>query len=318
MTSLPSSATSSAQASAPSAIALGNFDGVHIGHRRILEALKTHAAERGLRPLALTFDPHPRHFFSPSARAALLTPPREKAALIAELGIELVTLAFDASLAALSAEDFVRDILQGRLGGETFFLGPDHRFGRGAQGSAALLRQMTGAEAVQEIAPVTCESEVVSSSAIRTLLEGALPDDGRSTRLQTATRMLGRPYSLDGTVERGRERGRLLGFPTANVRLEDPRKILPAFGVYGGTLRFLQDGVPQHRPAVANIGMRPTFSEPEPSVEIHIPDWSGDLYGKFVEFDLIHALRPEMKFDGVEALKAQIGMDVEEWKRSTQ
>ena len=292
-------------AALPSAIALGNFDGVHVGHRRILETLRAHAERNNLRPLALTFDPHPRHFFDPAAKTALLTPPREKAALIAELGVELVTLAFDSTLAALSAEDFVRDILRGKLGGEAFFLGPDHRFGRGAQGGAALLRALAGPDAVQEIPPVSEDGEIISSSAIRSLLESGLPAD-----LRTAARMLGRPYALGGTVVRGRERGRQLGFPTANLGLEDSRKILPAYGVYGGYAHF--DG--KRLSAVANIGMRPTFSEPEPAAEIHIPDWEGDLYGKFVEFELAHPLRPEMKFDSVEALREQIKRDIENWK----
>jgi riboflavin kinase/FMN adenylyltransferase len=288
-----------------SAIALGNFDGVHVGHRRILEALRAHAVERGLRPLALTFDPHPRHFFSPALKPALLTPPREKAALIAELGVELVTLAFDAKLAALAAEDFFADILRDALGGRAFFLGPGHRFGRGARGDASLLRALGGEDSVREISPAEEAGEIVSSSAIRARLESGGVDD-----LRAARSMLGRPYALDGTVVRGRERGRLLGFPTANLLIEDPRKILPAFGVYGGYAHFDR----KRFSAVANIGLRPTFSEPTPSVEVHLPDWEGDLYGKFMEFELEMPLRPEMRFDSPEALKSQIARDVERWK----
>jgi riboflavin kinase/FMN adenylyltransferase len=296
-----------------SAIALGNFDGVHTGHRRILQALRERAGRDGLRPLALTFDPHPRHFFAPDSRAALLTSPREKAALIAGLGVELVTLAFDAKLAALSAEEFFARVLRDALGGAVFLLGPDHRFGRGALGDAALLRALAHADAVLDVPPVSENGEIVSSSAIRRRLEGGTADD-----IEAATRMLGRPYTLGGTVVRGRERGRLLGFPTANLSPEDSRKIFPAFGVYGGYARFMQNGSPERRPAVANIGLRPTFAEPEPSVEVHIPDWSGDLYGNFVEFELVAPLRPEMKFDSVDALKAQISHDVQEWKSRLQ
>jgi riboflavin kinase/FMN adenylyltransferase len=292
--------------SAPaSAIALGNFDGVHVGHRRILEALRTYAVAHGLRPLALTFDPHPRQFFSPAAGLALLTPPREKAALIAELGVELVTLAFDAKLAALSAEDFFAGILSGALGGRAFFLGPDHRFGRGALGNAALLRAAAGENFVQEIQPVVDSGEIVSSSAVRRRLERGGVED-----LRAARSMLGRPYALDGTVVRGRERGRLLGFPTANLQLEDSRKILPAFGVYGGYAHFDR----KRFTAIANIGLRPTFSEPAPTIEVHIPDWEGDLYGRFVEFELEYPLRPEMRFDSADSLKTQIAADVERWK----
>jgi riboflavin kinase/FMN adenylyltransferase len=290
-----------------SAIALGNFDGVHLGHRRILEALRAHAAAHGLRPLALTFDPHPRHFFAPERKAVLLTPPREKEALIAALGVEVATLPFDAAVAALPAEAFVRDVLHARLGGKAFFLGPDHRFGRGALGDAALLRALCehaghGESSVTEIAPVSLDGDIVSSSAIRARIEAGDPAG--------AAAMLGRPYSLSGEVVRGRERGRLLGFPTANVRPEDPRKILPAFGVYAGHARF--DG--EERPALANIGLRPTFGEPEPSIEIHIPDGSFDLYGKTVEFTVEAALRPERKFESPEALRSQIARDVENWR----
>lgn len=284
---------------APSAIALGNFDGVHLGHRRILEALRAHAAERGLRPLALTFDPHPRHFFAPAAKAVLLTTPREKQALVSALGVEVVTIPFDASTAALSAEAFVRDVLHARFGGKIFFTGPDHRFGKGALGGIELLR--VSGEAF-EIPPVALEGATVSSSAIRARLEAG--------DAEGAAAMLGRPYSLAGEVVRGRERGRLLGFPTANVRPEDPRKLLPAFGVYAGHALF--DG--ERHPAIANVGMRPTFGEPEPSIEIHLPEWTGDLYGKPLEFTVEHALRRERKFDSVEALRDQIARDLEGWR----
>ena len=200
-----SAATSTSHAeAAASAIALGNFDGVHLGHRRLFEALRAHADANALRPLALTFDPHPRHFFAPSSKPALLTPPAEKAALIAALGIEVVTLDFDAAVAALPAEAFVHDVLRARLGGRAFFLGPDHRFGQGARGDAALLHALC-AEAdaphplrapVTEIAPVERDGRIVSSSAIRARLEAGDPTG--------AAAMLGRFYSLRGEVVRGR------------------------------------------------------------------------------------------------------------------
>jgi riboflavin kinase/FMN adenylyltransferase len=296
--------------SSGSVIALGNFDGVHVGHRHIFDALRERAAADGLKPLALTFEPHPRQFLFPDAKTSLLTTPREKVSLIHAQGVTVVTLAFDAALAALSAEMFVTDILFDRLHGRHFFLGPDHRFGHRARGTADLLRT-EGADAglgencVTSIAPAHESDELVSSSAIRHHLK-----NGDVLR---ANAMLGRPYSLTGSVVTGAARGRTLGFPTANLRPEDPRKILP-FGVFGG-YAILSDG--SRHPAVANLGLRPTFHDapPEPSVEIHLLDWSGTLYDQPLTFEFHHFVRPERKFDGLEALKAQIVLDVEAWRK---
>jgi riboflavin kinase/FMN adenylyltransferase len=294
----------------PTAIALGNFDGVHLGHRRILEALREKALAEGVDPVALTFEPHPRQFLFPEAKTSLLTSPREKAALAAALGVELVTLTFDAGFAALSAEAFVTEVLVKRLRGAHFFLGDNHRFGKGARGDIALLRALVNepgqGDRVTEVLPVIDQGEVVSSSVIRHHLK-----DGNVAR---ANALLGRPYSLRGTVVPGAARGRELGFPTANLRVEDSRKILP-FGVYGGVAK-LQDGSREGIPvsAVANIGLRPTFSGPEPSVEVHLLDWSGDLYGQDVEFEMREHLRPERRFESIEALRDQIRRDVAAWR----
>jgi riboflavin kinase / FMN adenylyltransferase len=290
----------------PSAIALGNFDGVHLGHRRILEALREKALATGVEPIALTFEPHPRQFLFPDAKTSLLTSPREKAALVAALGIELVTLSFDAGFASLSAEDFVSEVLVRRLRGAHFFLGGDHRFGKGARGDIALLRNLVNTvgtgDRVNEVPPVLDLGEVVSSSVIRHHLK-----DGNVARAAT---LLGRYYSLRGTVVPGAARGRELGFPTANLRVEDTRKILP-FGVYGGVVT-LSDGT--RVCAVANIGLRPTFNGLEPSVEVHLLDWSGDLYGRDVEFEMHAHLRTEQRFESIEALRTQIARDVAAWR----
>lgn len=294
------------------AVALGNFDGVHAGHRRILEALRAHAARHDLEPLALTFDPHPRQFFRGGDRDSLLTPPAEKEALIAGLGVIPITVRFDSGLAALDAETFVSEVLLRRLRGRAFFLGPNHRFGKGAAGDAALLRRETAREKdgspvaeVHEVEPVAVSGEIVSSSAVRRHLEQG--------DAEGVTRMLGRPYSLRGIVTGGSGRGRLLGFPTANLDTGEPRKTLPAFGVYGGTATFSGNSLS----AVANIGLRPTFESAAPSVEVHIPDWGGDLYGQPLEFGILRRLRPERRFDSPDALRAQIRSDVEEWLNFT-
>ncbi len=289
------------------AIALGNFDGVHVGHRRILETMRAAARDEGLDPVALTFEPHPRQFLFPDAATSLLTPPREKARLMAQLGVEAITLRFDADLASLPAEDFVREVLLGRLRGARFFLGPGHRFGQGGRGDATLLRKMAGgADRVVEVPPVAADDAegLVSSSAIRHLL--------KEGRVDKANAMLGYRYRLHGEVVKGSGRGGPLGFPTANLRPEDPRKMLP-FGVFGGFAAF---GGEIH-PAVANIGLRPTFGETQPSVEIHIPDWSGELYGKSLEFEIHRFLRGERKFESIEALRQQIAADIDGWRNNT-
>lgn len=287
----------------PTAVALGNFDGVHLGHRRLLEALRAFAESHGLDAVALTFDPHPRAFFVPEQRTVLLTPSAEKAKRISDLGIETVTLAFDAELAVIPAERFAREILIGKLRGEGFFLGPGHRFGKGAAGDANLLRDLAGdPDRVREIPPVLLDGETVSSSSIRHHLKNG--------EVERANRMLGRPYALRGQVVKGAERGRQIGFPTANLRLDDERKALPAFGVYGGEAHWKGRAVS----AVANIGLRPTFAGTKASaIEVHLLGVDENLYGRELEFDLHQFLRPEKTFASVEALRVQITADVAQW-----
>jgi len=288
----------------PTAVALGNFDGVHLGHRRILAALRTEADRLDLEPVALTFDPHPREFLSPDKSTWLLTSAREKEEQILALGVEPLTLKFDADLAGLEADVFVREILMEELQGRIFFMGPAHRFGRGAAGDSTLLRSLIGeSNRVREIPPLLLEDEVVSSSAIRHRL--------KSGDVDGAARMLGSPYAMRGLVVKGEGRGRKLGFPTANLLLEDGRKAFPAFGVYGGSA-VLENG--RRIPALGNIGLRPTFSgEKTPNVEVHVLGIDEDLYGSEMTFELHRRIRPEKAFLSVEELQNQIRQDVEEW-----
>ena len=288
----------------PTAIALGNFDGVHIGHHHILQQLQSEAKSRGLEPVALTFDPHPRHFLFPDQKAPLLTPYLEKEMLLRNCGVDAVTLEFNSEMANLSAEDFISEVLIKKLRGEFFLLGPGHRFGKGAKGNIELLISMLGKDRVREIPPIIDESgEVVSSSSIRRHLEAG--------QVEYANRMLGRSYCLRGEVAHGAERGRTIGFPTANLKLEDDRKALPAFGVYGGTASFKDRRVS----AVGNIGLRPTIEGfHAPSVEVHLIDFNEDLYGIDLVFEIQHYLRPEKKFDSLESLKNQIAQDVADWR----
>lgn len=285
--------------------ALGNFDGVHLGHARILDALVAEGEASGLDPVVVTFEPHPRHFFRPAEKHSLLTTAEEKLALLRRWPVEVIPLAFDGSLAGLEAEAFVRDFLVGRVGGRRFLLGHDHRFGKGARGDAALLRAHA-ADPDRDVLmpePLVLDGEVVSSSAIRAHLEAG--------RVERARLLLGRPYAYAGRVMRGDRRGHALGFPTANLDARFDQKALAAKGVYGGLARWKGRSLP----AAANIGVNPTFDGSDLRVEVHVLDFQGDLYGEWMEFELHFRLREERRFPGVEALKTQIAADAEAVRR---
>lgn len=284
----------------PCMVALGNFDGVHLGHHRILETLLHESHVSGLNPVIVTFEPHPRYFFKPDEKPSLLSTPAEKLALLSEWPVEVVPLAFDAALASLPAEDFIEDFLKARLRARRFLLGHDHRFGKGAKGDADLVRRHAADpdRDVLMIEPFRLDGETVSSSAIRVHLEAG--------RLDQANRLLGRPFSYSGTVVRGDGRGRTLGFPTANLGVGYPWKVQAALGVYGGTA--LAAG--REWNAVANIGRHPTFGGDAVKIEVHLLDFQGDLYDGPLTFRMECAVRPERKFPSVEALREQIAADI--------
>jgi riboflavin kinase/FMN adenylyltransferase len=284
----------------PSMVALGNFDGVHLGHRRLLETLVAESAVSGLKPVLVTFEPHPRFFFKPHEAPPLLTTPKEKMALLSEWPIEVIPLAFDADLAGLEAHDFIRLFLQDRLQGRRFLLGHDHRFGKGAKGDAALVqRHVADPERdVRILEPYRLDGETVSSSAIRAHLEAG--------RIEKANRLLGRPFSYVGTVVKGAGRGHALGFPTANLDLGYPWKVMVSLGVYGGWAKAQG----REYAAIANIGKHPTFGGEAVHIEVHLLDFAGDLYAGELEFRLEFAVRPERRFPSVEELRAQIAQDI--------
>lgn len=284
----------------PSIVALGNFDGVHLGHARILDALVSEGHTASLDPIVVTFEPHPRYFFKPQEKPSLLTTPWEKWEQLKKWPVTVVSLAFNKALAELQPEAFIKEFLQDRLMGHRFLLGHDHRFGKGASGDFALLQaHVTDANRdVTVLEPYRLNEEVVSSSAIRIHLE--------ASRLENANRLLGRPFSYLGKVVRGEGRGRGLGFATANLELDYPYKAVVAYGVYGGKARV--NG--KEYTAVTNIGKNPTFAGQTQKIEVHILDLDLDLYGEWLEFDLHLHIRPEFKFASVEELKRQIAQDV--------
>lgn len=284
---------------AASAVALGAFDGIHLGHRAILGTAVAHAQQGSLRAVACTFDRHPMEVLQPDRAPLPITTLDERLELIAETGIDTtVIVPFTHSVAAMEAKAFVQDVLVETLKARAIVVGFNHRFGQGARGDAQLLESLAGPLGFRaHIVPaLLVDGVAVSSSEIRAALQrGDLP---------SAARLLGRPYSIGGEVVSGAGRGRTLGFPTANVKTDRPLG-LPV-GVY--VCRFVI-GPRQHR-AVVNVGVRPTFGENELAVEAHVIDFAGDLYGARVRLIFLRRLREERKFPSVEELRRQIALDV--------
>ncbi len=286
------------------AVALGNFDGVHIGHAHVLRA--AHSASPGAPLAVLTFEPHPREVFRPDDPPFRLTLPPARNEALAALGVKLVyELPFDDAFSEMTAEAFVTEVLSDGIGAQHLVCGPDFAFGHRRGGDTAFLAARAEALGIglTVVPPLADESGPISSSRIRRALQDGYPE--------RATQKLGRPWAIRGTVAHGDARGRSIGFPTANIALG--RHLEPARGVYTVTTR-LPDG--RALRGVANIGRRPTVSAvPETRLEVNLFDFEGDLYGAELEVALHSFLRPERKFAGLDALRAQIAADAAEARR---
>ncbi len=284
----------------PAVVALGVFDGVHLGHREILGAAVTRAREGGMVAVACTFEPHPTEVLQPGRAPAPIATLDERLELIGATGADTtVVLPFTRALAAIEPETFVKDVVLQRLRAREIVVGFNHTFGRGARGNARLLEDLARQLGfrVDVVPPRIVDGVPVSSSEIREAL--------RLGDVERAGRYLGRPYAIKGTVESGAGRGRTLGFPTANIRPDRP--LLIATGVYAG--RVEAEGV--RHGAVVNVGVRPTFGESQLVVEAHLLDFTGSLYDLSVRLAFIGRVREERKFPGVDALRRQITEDVE-------
>ena len=287
-------------------VAVGNFDGVHRGHQALIGEARRLATERGAPLGVLAFEPHPQEFFRPSPVSFRLTPFRTKARLIAEQGADVMfALAFDAEMAGLPAHEFVLDVLVGALGVGHVVVGSDFQFGKGRSGNVTTLSYMGEMEGfgVTVFEPVAAQGhDKISSTRIREALKAGQPDE--------AARLLGHWWTVESRVEHGDKRGRTIGFPTANMRLEDCLE--PAFGIYAVRATVFEDDKPVlKRDGVANLGIRPMFETKVPHLETFLFDFDGDLYGKHMAVELVAYLRPEMKFEGLDALRAQIAADSE-------
>ena len=285
-------------------LAIGNFDGVHLGHRAVLEAARRRAAVEGALWGALTFEPHPRELLSPESAPARLTPFALKAALIRALGADLlIVLPFDRALAALAPEAFVAEVLAARIGARAVATGVDFRFGHRRAGDVATLAR-AGARhgiAVEPVEPVEVEGERCSSTAVRAHLEAG--------RVDRAARLLGRPHEVAGLVRPGDRRGRTLGFPTANLAPRPARVQLPGAGVYAVTARIAGEPGGRWHPAVANLGRRPTFDGEGLRLEVHLLDGEHALYGRRLAVRFLERLREERRFASPAELVEQIARD---------
>ena len=293
-------------------LTIGNFDGVHVGHRTILDTVTQRArAVRGA-AVVYTFEPHPRKVLSGQAAPRLLTTLEQKLELLSLAGVDAVIVEpFDLAFARTPAEVFIREFVHARIRPLEVYVGYDFHFGRDREGSMRLLTELGPrlGFSVTILPEVVIGDGDVNSTRIRQLLGDA--------EVEEAARLLGRDYTVRGRVGKGEARGRGLGFPTANLDLEN--EVLPKVGVYAGRLRFLDDGDPPAGttlPAVTNVGTRPTFGDSDRVVvEAHLIDFSGDVYGRRAELSFRYHLRPERRFAGVEALRAQIDADRNEARR---
>ena len=286
-------------------LALGNFDGLHLGHQAVLSRTVAIARAAGVAAGVMTFEPHPRLFFKPDQEPFRLSPFRIKARLIEALGLDYLYLqAFDRDFSRRTGENFVTEVLLGGLGVSHIVVGADFVFGFQRKGNVALLNQL----AAQHGFAVTSVGELAlpggarySSTNVRNLLK-----DGRP---QEAAKLLGRYWEIEGRVEHGDQRGRLLGFPTANISYRE--YLHPKKGVYAVRAGIDRGVDTVWHNGVANFGNRPTFDKQDALLEAHLFDFNDDLYGRHLRVALVDYIRPEQKFDGLEALKAQIARDSE-------
>ncbi|GIV97115.1 MAG: riboflavin biosynthesis protein [Herpetosiphonaceae bacterium] len=287
---------------APIVLTIGNYDGVHLGHQHVIGTMVARAREREAQSAVMTFDPHTDHVLHPERNRRLLTSIEERAAIIEALGVDLlIVMPFDHELARLSAEQFMQ-LIRSHLQLCELWDGPDFRLGYKAQGTMDKLAEIGKrlGYSVHIVEPFLYNGQRVSSTRVRELLE--------SGQVSEARILLGRPFSFEGRVVEGDRRGRSIGVPTANLEVP-PEHVLPMDGVYAcwATIGDLAGG--SYR-AVVNIGVRPTFGVPGRTVEAHLLDFSGDLYGRRVRLAFIERLRGERKFPGIEALVQQIKADI--------
>lgn len=285
-----------------SVVTVGTFDGVHLGHRAIMDTVAEKAEDRNARSVIVTFDPHPRDIINPGeAGIKLLTTLEERREILEGLGIDLmVVIPFDRDFSLLTSEEFVRDIIVDKIGVSEFVIGYDHHFGRDREGSIDTVKRL--GEEIGFDAYVVSRQEVGNHTVSSTAIRNALSEDGN---VELASELLGRPYLLNGTVVHGDKRGKQIGFPTANIKPEHHNKIIPKDGVYAVKVRV--EG--KWYGGMMNIGTRPTFDGKARILEVNLFDFNEEIYGKNLQIRFYKRLRNETRFESVEELKEQLKKD---------
>ncbi len=290
-----------------SVLTIGTFDGIHLGHQKILESVKKSAEERSARSICVTFYPHPQKVVSGGRSSpALLTPIEEKIELIAAMGLDcLLVIPFTRQFSEMNPEEFIEDVLVKKIGATHFVIGYNHAFGRDRTGGGDLLKTMglRFGFTVEVVDPVYIDDTKISSTGIRNALIAG--------NVRLANKMLGRNYSLSGIVGRGKNRGRVIGFPTANIVVRGEGKLIPADGVYAVIVHLWN----KIYTGMANIGYRPTLDGREHEIEVNIHEFSADLYGEILQIDFVDRIRDEKHFDSVDDLIVQIKKDREKSKK---
>jgi len=285
-----------------SIITVGTFDGVHSGHRVLIQTVLEKSRKRNGRSVVVTFDPHPREIINPGkAGIKLLSTLEERCELLSELGIdEMVVIPFDRDFSLLTSEEFVRNIIWKKIGISEFVIGYDHQFGRNREGTIETVQGI--ASELEFDVYVVSRQEVGDKTISSTAIRKALQELGD---IDLATRLLGRPYILNGTVVQGDKRGMKIGYPTANIKPADSRKVIPKNGVYAVKARV--DG--EYYDSMMNIGMRPTFDGESETIEVHLFEFDRSIYGNFIQVQFIKRIRDERRFKDVKSLKAQLDED---------
>lgn len=285
-----------------SVVTVGTFDGVHAGHRAIIDTVARKAKERDARSIIITFDPHPRDIISPGdAGIELLTTLQERSEILEELGIDkMIVIPFDRDFSLLSSEEFIRDIIYKKIGVIEFVIGYDHHFGRNREGTIETVEKLSKELGFNSY--VVSKREVGEKTVSSTAIRKAISEEGN---VEQAAKFLQRPYRLNGTVIHGDKRGKKIGFPTANIKPECSKKIIPKDGVYAVKVRVKD----VWNKGMMNIGNRPTFNKKSKTLEVNLFDFDEDIYGEEVQIRFFHRIRNEKKFDGAEALKEQLQKD---------
>lgn len=283
-------------------LTVGTFDGVHEGHKALVQTVVDKAAERGARSLVVTFDPHPRDIINPGKDGIkLLTTLEERAEIMQELGVDiLLVIPFDRDFSLLSSEEFVRNIIHEKVGVSEFVIGYDHHFGKDREGTIETIEKL--GEELGFGAYVVSKREMGDTTISSTVIRNTLSEEGN---VKQAAELLGRSYMLNGMVAHGAERGREIGFPTANIQPSQKNKVIPANGVYAVKVRVNE----QWYGGMMNIGVRPTFDGISKTLEVNIFDFGEEIYGKKLQVRFVDRIRDEQKFNGPDALIEQLNKD---------